>query len=227
MTVSNVIAAPRGSELRLAADLILPEDSGRDLAVTDLSRFAELIPAAFSLSPAEPARIVVFTSPAPGAGVSYISGTLAHELARSSSGSVLLIEADLLEMLRGEPAQSVKDILHSSKQGHLARVTAETVTSRAALYPAARRSMAELFDILRCEFNHIIVDAPAVSSSNIVLRYAASVDAIVLVVEAGHIKSNAIAVACRRIQMAKGTVVGLVCNKRRYLLPKWLYNRLK
>lgn len=227
MMSSNVIADPKAFELQLESGLISLEDGNQDVTVTDASRFAELIPAAFSLSPTEPARIVMFTAPASGAGVSYISSTVAHELARSSTGSVLLIEAQLLDVLRGEGLQSVKAILESARQGTLAQVTAQTVSIRTALYPATRRSMAELFDILRSEFNHIIVDAPALSSSEVVVRYAAGVDAIVLVVEAGRIKSNAIAVACRRLQMAKGKVVGLVCNKRRYILPKWLYKRVQ
>jgi Mrp family chromosome partitioning ATPase len=225
--MSNVLVETKAFELQPETNAISTESGNQTLAVTDVSRFAELIPAAFSMSLAEPARVVVFTSPAAGAGVSYISSSVAQELARSSSGSVLLIEAHLLEALRSETLQSLKAILNSAKQQQLAQVTDQTVSIRAALYPAARRSIAELVGILRSEFNHIIVDAPALSGSDIALRYAAGVDAVVLVVEAGRTKVSAIAVASRRIQMAKGKVVGLVCNKRRYILPKWLFKRLQ
>jgi Mrp family chromosome partitioning ATPase len=55
---------------------------------------------------------------------------------------------------------------------------------------------------------------------------APGVDGVVLVVEADRTKRDQIQRAQRTIEMANGNLLGLVLNKRRYVVPRWLYRKL-
>jgi Mrp family chromosome partitioning ATPase len=191
-------------------------------------RYAELMRVAFSTHQAGQQRAVLFTTPAPGAGVSFVSSAAAKELSTHVSGSILVVEAALLDLLRSEETQSVKALLlKSTQQDKVNRVSTDLVRRRTGAYPnPARRSLTDLLHLIRLEFDYIIIDAPALSQSDLALRFAADVDAVVLVVEANKTQAGAIASACRRLHTVNATVAGLVCNKRTYPIPEWLYKRI-
>jgi protein-tyrosine kinase len=188
-------------------------------------RYTELMRVAFSAHQAGQRRIVLFTAPSPGAGVSYVSSAAAKELSALVSGSILIVEAALLELLRGEDMQSVKTLLlKSTQQNKVNRASTDMVRRPNGAYPnPARRSFADLLHLMRLEFDYIIIDAPALSQSDLALRLAADVDSVVLVVEANKTRTGAIAAACRRLHTLNATVAGLVCNKRKYPVPGWIY----
>ena len=52
------------------------------------------------------------------------------------------------------------------------------------------------------------------------------VDGVILVVEADRTKRDQIQRAQQTIEMANGKLLGLVLNKRRYVVPKWIYRGL-
>lgn len=153
---------------------------------------------------------------------------MAKELSTLVSGSILVVEAALLDLLRSEEMQSVKALLlNATKQDNVNRVSTEMIRRRIGPYPnPARRTLTDLLHLIRLEFDYIIVDAPALSHSDLALRYAGDVDAVVLVVEANKTRTSAIAAACRRLHTMNANVAGLVCNKRTYPIPEWLYKRI-
>ena len=51
-------------------------------------------------------------------------------------------------------------------------------------------------------------------------------DGIVIVVAANETHKNQIANAERQIQMVNGTILGFLLNKRKYMVPDWLFKRL-
>ena len=72
----------------------------------------------------------------------------------------------------------------------------------------------------------VLIDCPPLSSSAAVLRLAPYVDGVLLVVEDGKRTKAEIDRAVSTIQAAQGNVLGLILNKRQYILPKWLYSLL-
>ena len=71
-----------------------------------------------------------------------------------------------------------------------------------------------------------LVDCPALFSSSTALRVASRVDGVLLVVEDGTRSKAEIQRAVSILESAEGRVLGVVLNKRRYLLPNWLYTLL-
>ncbi len=55
---------------------------------------------------------------------------------------------------------------------------------------------------------------------------APEVDGVVLVVEADRTKRDQILRARRTIEMANGKLMALVLNKRRHVVPEWIYRLL-
>ena len=62
-------------------------------------RYAELMRVAFLTHQTGQHRVVLFTAPASGAGVSFVSSAAANELSTLVSGSILVVEAALLDRL--------------------------------------------------------------------------------------------------------------------------------
>jgi len=71
----------------------------------------------------------------------------------------------------------------------------------------------------------VIVDLPAVLSSEGV-KYAMLCDAVVMVVRAHHTRWEAVLQARRILERAGVPILGAVLNRRRFDLPRWLYERL-
>ena len=57
-------------------------------------------------------------------------------------------------------------------------------------------------------------------------RSAALLDGAVLVVEAGRSRHESVERARQLLDKAKVRTVGVVLNKRRFPVPRWLYDRL-
>ena len=75
---------------------------------------------------------------------------------------------------------------------------------------------------LRIVFDYVLIDCPALSVSDEAALLASSVDGVVLVVQAERTRHEQIRHAAQTLEMANGKMLGLVLNKRRYQLPRWL-----
>jgi Mrp family chromosome partitioning ATPase len=81
-------------------------------------------------------------------------------------------------------------------------------------------------DALRVSFDNILIDCGSVAESTDAAMLGASVDGVVIVVDAGESRRDEIINAQRMIEAAGGKFLGFVLNKRRYPVPEWLYRRL-
>ena len=81
-------------------------------------------------------------------------------------------------------------------------------------------------DALRVSFDNILIDCGSVADSTDAAMLGASVDGVVVVVDAGESRRDEIINAQRMIEAAGGKFLGFVLNKRRYPVPEWLYRRL-
>jgi hypothetical protein len=79
---------------------------------------------------------------------------------------------------------------------------------------------------LSAVFDYTLIDCPSIKDSYEAAMLAPGVDGVVLVVEADRTKRDQIQRAQRTIEMANGNLLGLVLNKRRYVVPRWLYRKL-
>ncbi|MBC7954188.1 MAG: hypothetical protein H7Z12_20530 [Rhodospirillaceae bacterium] len=72
----------------------------------------------------------------------------------------------------------------------------------------------------------IILDTPPVLSSPLAQALAPTVDGVILVVEAERTRTEVARAAQHALTMAGANILGVVLNKRRYHVPKRVYERL-
>ncbi len=175
--------------------------------------------------------VIAFTSVYPGAGVSHVVKKLAAQLASQTRQPTAIVEAERLASLRPDDLTDLRArcartnidqlwMLRKSANGNGHHASAET---------APHLEMAGGFDCvqkLRSTFSHTLLDCPPINGSSEAPFLASQVDGVVLVVEADRTRRDQILRARQAIEMAGGQVVAMVLNKRRHLVPGWLYRRL-
>jgi Mrp family chromosome partitioning ATPase len=173
--------------------------------------------------------VIAFTSANAGAGVSHVCRKLAAQLAAQTHEPTAIVEAERLTTLqpndlidlRGKCARTTVDqlwMLRKSANGNGHQAATPSVSE-----------MAEGFDCvqkLRSTFSHTLLDCPPISESHETPLLASHVDGVVLVVEADQTKRDQILRARQAIEMAGGSLLGMVLNKRRHHVPDWLYRML-
>ncbi len=85
--------------------------------------------------------------------------------------------------------------------------------------------LAEMAKTMRDRFDLIVIDGPALISFPEMRVAIASIDGTMLVIEAERTVAVAAARAVAAIEDAGGHLLGLVLNKRHYVIPEWIYER--
>ena len=178
--------------------------------------------------------VVAFTSTNSGEGVSHVVRVLGGQLAAQTGRPTLIVEAETLgQLLPAElsklPARCVPTnianlwVLPKSQSrngnGH------QPLEPAQASWPDASRTVDDL-RTLRGVFAHTLIDCPAIGASHEATGWAPSVDGVVLVVEVDRTKRDQILRVRQTIEMAQGELMALVLNKRRHVVPDWLYRML-
>ncbi|HYD65701.1 hypothetical protein [Azospirillum sp.] len=88
------------------------------------------------------------------------------------------------------------------------------------------RGQAAFWDQLRAGFDMVVVDAPASSGVFDGILLAGHMDGVVLVVEAEETRAPVAAHLRDELEEAGATILGVVLNKRRFHIPKFLYRWL-
>ena len=88
------------------------------------------------------------------------------------------------------------------------------------------KTMKDLLDVLKKQFDLIVIDsAPALSSTDGV-GFSSSVDGVVLILEAETTRWPVAEETKNRILRNGGNILGIVLNKRQYYTPEFIYKRL-
>jgi Mrp family chromosome partitioning ATPase len=175
--------------------------------------------------------VVAFTSATPGEGVSHVVRSFAAEIALQTGRRTLIAEAQALKRL------SVADYMrmpHSCLKTDVPNLWmlldnefeeggADKIRERLNIW----QDEPELgLRVLSEAFDYTLIDCPSVQSSYTAATLGANVDGVILVVEADRTKRDQIRRAQQTIEMSNGKLLGLVLNKRRYAVPRWLYRML-
>jgi hypothetical protein len=154
---------------------------------------------------------IAFTSASSGEGVSYVSKKIASQLSASSSGSALyLSSAQLCGDSWSDGASRLDGCATNDERG--SRTAWEDWRSKVTR--------------LRACYRYSIIDCPSLSASSDALSLAPHMDGIVIVVAANDTHKAQIANVERQIQMVNGKILGFLLNKRKYMVPDWLFKRL-
>jgi capsular exopolysaccharide synthesis family protein len=75
-------------------------------------------------------------------------------------------------------------------------------------------------------FDYVILDGPPIPNSSESRIISSKVDGVILVLEAGVTRRQVALKAKKEIEAAGGRLLGVVLNKRKYHIPRWVYKIL-
>lgn len=185
-------------------------------------------------------KTILFSGTTHGNGASTTAINFATTLAHNRQCYVLLIEANLRTpgihtsfRIKREPGLSDFITKGDNPLFHLKNVGPENLSvitagsehsSPVGLFESDR--FETLLSFMRDLFDYIILDAPPVSGFSEARVLCKKVDGVVLVLEAGKTRKQVAARAKKEIEEAGGDILGVVLNKRKYYIPKWIYKML-
>ena len=172
--------------------------------------------------------LIAFTSASPGEGVSHVVRYFAEQLAAHTGGPTLVIDAVRLRNLQAADFMNLPGRCLRTKVDNLWLLPHELAVKGNGNRPTVERdpdseSGLDHLNALSLTFSHTLVDCPSISSSYEAALLAPEVDGVILVVEADRTRKHQILRARQTIEMAHGKLIGMVLNKRRFVVPEWFY----
>ena len=187
-------------------------------------------------------RILFLTAANPGAGTTTSALALASQLAKMSSGLVLLVDAsqsatNLTQQLGLSKERGFRDLLFNTQSPPLLQDCVVDVSSLPFhVLPFGRyfrgnehltpERLSPLLDQLGIRYRFVVIDGDAVYSATDALVISTQVDGVVLVVRSEDTRWEVAQAAAQRLSQAGAKLVGSVFNRRKYYMPEWLYRNL-
>lgn len=173
--------------------------------------------------------VVGITSADSGAGVSYVTRNLVHELGKWKVNAVAQVNVRALRNL-GDPSVETFQESMSRSTGNLFELKASgaplILADTAGRWDGSRQYRQDCIELLRREFDYAIIDCPSLKESGELLSIAPFLDGVILVVEANKTQRAQLAHVERTIEGAQGKILGHILNKRTYEIPTWVYRRI-
>lgn len=190
--------------------------------------------------PQSPKRIIQFIGAQKGEGTSSIAREFAKTASFRLGKTILLLDAD-----RMRPTQHLffqvnanygwVEALQKNRdwEGAFSRVentslfispSCNSATFTPEIYVCPQITV--FWEMLRNRFDLVVVDAAPLSASPDGLAVAPFIDGTILVVAAERTRARVAVNVIEKISKVGGNILGLVFNKRRYYIPKFIYKRL-
>jgi capsular exopolysaccharide synthesis family protein len=189
---------------------------------------------------AEAIKTILVTGTAHGNGASTTAISLATALAKDSRRKVLLADANLRtpglhDVFKIEFTDGVYDLLNK-ENGHSLKFRKVGPGELFLLPSGVDRAMQnghfesprfdEFMQSTRKSFDYVILDSAPINSFPDSQAICARVDGVILVIEAGITRRQVALRAKKELEDAGGRLLGVVLNRRKYYIPKWIYRRL-
>jgi capsular exopolysaccharide synthesis family protein len=185
-------------------------------------------------------KVIVFASSVEGEGTSTIVAEYAASLGPSKDRATLLVDANfrsprlheffgvanevgLADVLLGTSDLARAVVPVGEENFHLLP-TGVTTTTPGALLTVTR--MTRFLAEAKARFALILIDAPPIISYAETAILGGVADGVALVVESERTKREIVTRAKDTIEEAKGNILGVVLNRRRYVIPEFLYRYL-
>ena len=185
-----------------------------------------------------------FIASHPGEGTSLIAAQFATFAAGLASGTVLLIDCTASGRPPAAPRQRIADAWTgpSLLEAYLedGRIDRAITTNGPADSPhvavlAGRTNsslhdkgniLAEVLALARERYPLVILDTPSLEDSASTLLFSRACDGVIMVLEAEATSVSSAEATIESVERSGGKILGLVFNKRRIHMPKWLFRRL-
>lgn len=187
-------------------------------------------------------RTLLLTAANAGSGTSTSALALASQLALMSAGEVLLVDSspngnNLSQQLGAGKLRGFSDLLFDTDAPPLVQESLLHLPDQpfdllpAGTYRRGRQRLdperlRALLAQLGQRYRFVVIDGQAVYASADSLVLGSLVDGVILVVTAEQTRLEVAQATVQRLVQAGATVIGSVFNKRKYYMPKWLYDHL-
>lgn len=185
-------------------------------------------------------RAIIFCSSVPGEGTTTICSNLALASAKMSAGNVLLMDCnskhpDIHKIFKTEANPGLTDILlgkinwedavrKSNRKNFFVLPFGQSSQESFSLLVSG--GMDQLLKTFKTAFDFIFLDAPPILGNPEAETIAPWVDASVLIVEANATRREVVIKAAERM-LGQKDFLGAIYNKQIFVIPKFLYKRLK
>ena len=177
--------------------------------------------------------VVAFVAPTESVGASALLTRFAHVLAHQLKKSVLYVTVHGAPGLVAAHAEegTLTDVAEERLSlEDVVRQVGDTTLFAATLSPHAMGNavggLRSLLETIRREFDVVLLDVPAADRSPDGLAVASLADGVILVVESERTRWQVAQAITTRIQNQGGNLLGVVVNKRRHHIPRFIYKRL-
>lgn len=224
-----------------AKSIELTETSNRISRIKVLEPYEELKAALFSRYDSDSIKSILFNATSHGAGCSTTALHFAAALAQGSKQKVILVEVNLRtpglrKKLKIDDAPELSEIVANfgKMSPRIEIVGPENLYVIAcgggSLIGPLGLFESDEFDrfmrMIRTNFDYVILDAPPVPIFSEFRILCSKVDGVILVAEAGKTRRQVMLQAKKELEAAGGRFLGVVLNKRKFYIPKWIYKRL-
>ena len=189
----------------------------------------------------ESQRVFSITSCHDGEGVSTISAYLASALADQGNGRVLLVDTNFENPLIHRffsvdntpgladilvSGQSQSSYIQPSSVNNLDLLCAGHTDEPINRHIFESKPFAALLDYLKSEYTFVLFDTPAVWEESHAVILGGLLDSVILVVAAEETRWEVAYRARDRLTKAGANLLGGILNKRRFYVPKRLYQSI-
>jgi capsular exopolysaccharide synthesis family protein len=119
----------------------------------------------------------------------------------------------------------IQDVLRKTKLPNLSLITTGDFNGN-PIEVLGSINLKGLIVRLKGQFDYIIWDSAPINTYAEASVLASQVDGVVLVVHAGRTRWEVVQNAKQQLEMAHATIGGIVLNRKKYVIPKFLYKRL-
>lgn len=191
-------------------------------------------------------QVLLLAAPAARTGTTVSAVSLAGQLARASAGKVLLVDASVsasnlsghfhfphtdgvlgfFDLLSGRMpvADTLSLIKHVDQAGKPLELLPAGGGGKNAAFSA--EAAKQVFAALKAQYRFIVIDSDAIYANRDTLTLAALADGVVVVVSAEQTRWEVAQTMTQRLGHAGAHLIGAIFNRRRYYMPRSVYNRL-
>jgi Mrp family chromosome partitioning ATPase len=188
------------------------------------------------LPEARSGKVVMFCSARPGEGKTTAIAELALRLSRQSRTRIAIVDAgtrhEIAGCFRDVKATPLKRFLQSLKKsarsagGPTSDAFVVVTSDDSESSPRSLLREPDTWSALRSAYDYVLVETAALCDSSLALSCSASMDGVVLVIEAGRTRWRVVQNAQRQLEDAGAHVLGAFLNKRVLHIPRALYGWL-
>jgi len=185
-------------------------------------------------------QVLAITGSHHNEGASSVAANLARALARPGDGQVLLVDANfqhpsIHQIFESRLSPGLSDILTNGQNidgvvvpspvQNLHILSAGTINGNLSEIFDSEK-FTSLLDSIKKDYRYVVIDLPAVNEASWALRLARLCDGVGLVVEAERSRWEVAQRTKELLEQSKAKIIGVIINKRRFYIPRWLYQTL-